>query len=92
MASPRTAPIRGMTRDASSRGLYFIIDQELPLRTELDLILTLPKEITYATEVSLCAYGKVVRTETRKEGDVERVGIATTMEAYYFVRTKPSPP
>ena len=58
----------------------------------LDLILTLPKKITYATEVSLCAYGKVVRSETTKEGNVERVGIAATMETYYFVRTKPSGP
>jgi hypothetical protein len=92
LASGRTTPLMGTTHDASSRGLYFIIDRELPLGGELDMILTLPKEITYATEVSLRAYGKVMRTETRREGDVEQVGIAATMETYYFVRTKPSLP
>ena len=91
MASEHAEPLKGMTRDASSRGLYFVIDRDVPLGTELDLILTLPKEITYGTEISLCAYGKVVRTEPQKEDDVDRVGIAATMETYYFVRTKPSP-
>jgi hypothetical protein len=92
LASGQTAPLKGTTRDASSRGLYFVIDREFPLGTELDLILTLPKKITYATEVSLRVYGKVVRTGTRREGNVQRVGIAATMETYYFVRTKPSSP
>jgi hypothetical protein len=90
MASGETAALKGTTHNASSRGLYFVIDRELSMGTELDLVLTLPKEITYGTEISLCAYGKVVRTELHWAGDVNQVGIAATMETYYFVRTKPS--
>ena len=91
IASEQTEPLRGATRDASSRGLYFVLDHELPVGSDLHIILTLPKKISYGTELSLCAYGKVVRTEPRKEADVDRVGIGATMESYYFIRTKDFP-
>ena len=44
----------GRTRDISTRGLYFVIDQDLDAGSELDITLTLPAEITHGARC-LCA-------------------------------------
>ena len=36
----------GKTRDISTRGVYFTIDQDLGAGAELDITLTLPSEVT----------------------------------------------
>ena len=53
----------GETRDISTRGLYFIIEQDLQAGSELDITLTLPAEVTHGSEVFVRAAGKVVRVE-----------------------------
>src|SRR5208283_172631 len=40
----------GTTRDISTRGLYFVIGQDLDAGSELDITLTLPAEITRGTD------------------------------------------
>ncbi|MGB9466646.1 MAG: PilZ domain-containing protein, partial [Candidatus Acidiferrum sp.] len=52
---------KGKTRDISTRGLYFVIEQDMEAGSELDITLTLPAEITHGTEVFVRALGKVVR-------------------------------
>ena len=47
----------GKTRDISTRGLYFVIDQDLEAGSELDITLTLPAEITRSSEVFVRALG-----------------------------------
>jgi len=76
----------GKTRDISTRGLYFVIDQDLQAGSELDITLTLPGEITRGSEVLVRAMGKVVRVERRKEDDSERLGVAAVIERYDIVR------
>jgi PilZ domain len=76
----------GKTRDISTRGLYFVIDQNLQAGSELDITLTLPGEITRGSEVLVRAMGKVVRVERRKEDDSERLGVAAVIERYDIVR------
>jgi c-di-GMP-binding flagellar brake protein YcgR len=76
----------GKTRDISTRGLYFVIDQDLKAGSELDITLTLPGEITHGSEVLVRAMGKVVRVERRKEDDSERLGVAAVIERYDIVR------
>src|SRR5271163_3550918 len=76
----------GKTRDISTRGLYFVIDQDLQAGSELDITLTLPGEITRGSEVLFRAMGKVVRVERRKEDDSERLGVAVVIERYDIVR------
>ncbi len=62
---------QGKTRDISTRGLYFVVEQNLQAGSELDITLTLPAEITHGTEVFVRALGKVVRVEQRsEEGDL----------------------
>ncbi len=62
----QAVPRDGKTRDISTRGVYFTIDQDLTPGSELDFTLTLPAEITRGTEVFIRAHGKVVRIEKKQ--------------------------
>ena len=76
----------GKTRDISTRGLYFVIEQDLAAGSELDITLTLPAEITRGTEVFVRALGKVVRVERRVEDGAARMGVAAVIERYDIIR------
>jgi hypothetical protein len=77
---------QGKTRDVSTRGLYFVIEQDLEAGSELDITLTLPAEITHGTEVFVRALGKVVRVEQRLEDGNARMGVAAVIERYDIIR------
>ena len=77
---------QGKTRDISTRGLYFVIGQNLEAGSELDMTLTLPAEITNGTKVLVRALGKVVRVERRVEDGNTRMGVAVVIERYDIVR------
>jgi hypothetical protein len=47
----QAGPLRGRTRDVSTAGVYFIIDQEFTPGSELEFTLTLPAETTRGTDV-----------------------------------------
>jgi hypothetical protein len=74
------------TRDISTRGLYFVLDQDLEAGSELDITLTLPAEITHGTDVFVRAIGKVVRVENKKEEGTSRIGVAAVIERYDIMR------
>ena len=76
----------GRTRDVSTRGLYFVIDQDLQAGSELDITLTLPAEITHGTDVFVRASGRVVRVETRMQDNEARLGVAAVIERYDIIR------
>ncbi len=76
----------GKTRDISTRGLYFVVSQELQSGSELDITLTLPAEITHGTEVLVRAQAKIVRVEHRVEDETPRMGIAAVIERYDIIR------
>jgi PilZ domain len=77
---------QGKTRDISTRGLYFVIEQNLVAGSELDLTLTLPAEITHGTEVFVRALGRVVRVERHSEDGDARLGVAAVIERYDIIR------
>ena len=76
----------GKTRDISTRGLYFVVDQNLESGSHLDITLTLPAEITQGSEVFVRALGKVVRVERRMEDGSARMGVAAVIERYDIIR------
>lgn len=76
----------GKTRDISTRGLYFVIGQDLEAGSALDITMTLPAEITHGTEVFVRALGKVVRVEKRLEDGTTRLGVAAVIERYDIIR------
>jgi c-di-GMP-binding flagellar brake protein YcgR len=77
---------QGRSRDISTRGLYFVVEQNLEAGTELDIKLTLPAEMTHGTEVFVRALGKVVRVENRSEDGDSRNGVAVVIERYDIIR------
>ena len=81
---------RGKTRDISTRGLYFVIDQDLQAGSELDITLTLPAEVTQGSEVLVRAIGKVIRVEQRLEDGNTRMGVAAQIERYDIIRGETS--
>jgi c-di-GMP-binding flagellar brake protein YcgR len=79
-------PQQGKTRDISTRGLYFVIEQDFEAGSELDITLTLPAEITHGAEVFVRALGKVIRVERRMEDGTPRMGVAAVIERYDIIR------
>lgn len=87
MPAERTANTKNAkTRDISTRGLYFVIDQDLEAGSDLDITLTLPAEITHGTDVFVRAFGKVVRVENKMEDGTSRMGVAAVIERYDIIR------
>ncbi len=76
----------GKTRDISTRGLYFVIDQDVRPGSDLDIMLTLPREMTNGEEVLVKAAGKIVRVETRLEDGNARQGVAAIIQRYDIMR------
>lgn len=83
-------PYAGKTRDVSTRGVYFTMDETLDAGMELDFTLTLPSEITHDTDVFIRARGRVVRVEPTLEDRRREVGIAAVIEKYDIVRQEPT--
>ncbi len=79
---------QGKTRDVSTRGVYFVVNQNMESGSQLDITLTLPAEITHGSEVLIRALGKVVRVERRMEDGNARMGIAAVIERYDIFRGK----
>ena len=61
-------------------------DQDLRDGSELDIMLTLPAEMTNGEEVLVKASGKVVRVEERLEDGSLRRGVAAIIERYDIMR------
>ena len=74
--------LRGKTRDVSFRGLYFMTDANCDPGSEIEFILTLPKEITLATDVNIHCFGHVVRVEDQEAGR----GVAARIDRYEFMQ------
>ncbi len=77
---------QGKTRDISTRGLYFVVDQNLEAGSELDITLTLPAEITRGCEVFVRALGKIVRIDRRMEDGNTHMGVAAVIDRYDIIR------
>jgi PilZ domain len=73
------------TRDVSSRGVYFFLEEPLKSGSQLELMLTLPPEITRGEPVRVRCQALVQRTENVTE---DRVGIAVKIERYRFLPGK----
>jgi hypothetical protein len=65
------------TRDLSERGLFLFTNLPVEAESELQLVLTLPPEITKDTPRLVCCYGKVVRVEKAKN---KRSGVAVSID------------
>src|SRR2546430_5761253 len=71
------------SRDVSSRGVYFFLSKDVKEGSPVEILLTLPNEITMAGPVRVRCLGRVQRTEPRDEGTV---GVVAAIERYEFLR------
>ncbi len=76
---------KGHTRDVSFRGLYFLMDAKFDAGSNIEFVLTLPKEITMAGDVHIRCFGRVIRVEPHDD----RRGIAARIDRYEFLPISP---
>ncbi|MGH9577560.1 MAG: PilZ domain-containing protein [Terriglobales bacterium] len=70
------------TRDVSARGVFFYMDANVKVGSDLEFTLTLPSEITLTDSIRVRCKGKVVRVEERGS---ERIGVAAAIDQYDFI-------
>jgi hypothetical protein len=70
------------TRDVSYRGLYFLVDANFKIGSEIEFVITLPQQVTQSGDVNIRCLGEVVRIEPTENG---RVGIAARIARYEFM-------
>lgn len=75
--------LTAQTRDVSFRGLYFTVDREFQPGSAIEIIMTLPKEVTLATDVRIRCVGQIVRVEKPQESGQR--GVAAVIERYEFL-------
>ncbi len=84
-SSTATANEPAQTRDVSSGGVYFEMNEAPEPGHRLEFVLTLPSEITLAGPVQIRCVGKVIRVD---QGAGRQIGVAATIDRYEFLRTK----
>ena len=76
------------SEDVSSRGVYFYLPKEMKDGAIIEIVMTLPHEVTLAGPVRVRCMGHIARTE--KRGDT-KVGIVAAIERYEFLRGESEP-
>ena len=71
------------SRDVSSRGVYFFLPKQVVHGAPVEIILTLPHEVTLAGPVRVRCLGRVHRSEQDGEG---RSGVVAEIHRYEFLR------
>ena len=71
------------SRDVSSRGVYFFLPKEVSSGSPVEILLTLPHEITLAGPVKVRCLGRIKRAETDEPG---HIGVVAQIERYEFLR------
>ena len=83
--TPTAEEVLTECQDVSSHGVFFFLQEALQSGSPLDIVLTLPFEITHAEPVRVRCEARVQRAEPAGEG---RVGIAASIERYRFLAGK----
>jgi len=71
------------SEDVSSRGIYFCLSKWIEDGSPVEVVMTLPNEITSVGRMHVCCTGRVQRTEVL---DLNRIGMAVQLEHYEFLR------
>jgi len=75
------------SREVSSRGLYFYLPKGLRSGSPVEIVMTLPHELTQAGPVRVRCLGRVLRTDTQDQCEF---GVAAAIERYEFMRNSES--
>lgn len=69
------------TRDVSFRGVYFMMEAPPEEGCSVEIVLTLPQQITLAGEVRIRCAARILRVETRDD----LRGVAASIDRYEFL-------
>ena len=72
------------SREVSSRGLYFRLPKGLKSGSPVEIVMTLPNELTQAGPVRVRCLGRVLRSSPEHSGEV---GVCAAIERYEFMRS-----
>jgi hypothetical protein len=77
--------ITTVSKDVCSCGIYFFLGERIKTGTSVEIVLTLPHEITLAGWLSVRCFGHIQRCELNvAEGST--AGVAVSIEKYEFLR------
>jgi hypothetical protein len=71
------------SQDVSSGGIYFCLPEQIEDGSPVEVVMTLPNQITSVGRMHVCCIGRVQRTEVI---DLNRIGVAVQLEHYEFLR------
>jgi len=71
------------TKDVSSRGVYFFLPKDVSEGAPVEIVMTLPNELTMAGPVQVRCLGRVHRSEKLGTGEL---GVVATIDRYEFLR------
>lgn len=74
------------SKDVSSRGVYFFLPKEVKNGSPVEILLTLPHEITLAGPVRVRCLGRIQRAENGDDGHEAHIGVVAEIERYEFLR------
>ena len=72
------------SQDVSSRGIYFCLPKQVIAGSPVEIVLTLPHEITLAGPVRVRCLGRIQRNEEPQPG---HAGLVAEIERYEFLRS-----
>jgi hypothetical protein len=75
------------TQDVGSRGLRFDLPKGVKSDATVEILMTLPHQVTQAGPVRVNCKGRVVRTSVK---DSDKVEVATAIQRFRFIRDKES--
>jgi len=72
-----------LSMNVSARGVYFQMTEPAETGESVEIVMTLPHEVTMAGPVRVRCLGRILRTEPAEDG---RVGVVAAIERYEFLR------
>jgi len=72
------------SQNISSRGVLFLSPKQIENGSPVEIVMTLPPEITMAGPIKVRCHGRIRRTESRLD---RRVGVVAEIERYEFLRS-----
>ena len=73
------------TNDVSSRGVSFVLPKDVKQGAAVELVMTLPHEVTLAGPVRVRCLGRIQRTLVE---DDHKIGVVAEIERYEFLRSE----
>jgi len=77
--------VSAVSEDVSSRGIYFFLSERVKTGKPIEIVLTLPHEITFAGKLKVRCFGRIQRYEN-KVPEGSNAGVAVAIEKYEFLR------